>query len=106
VCEVLRHPREYIGQTFTFTGTFFHGVHATYFLPEEKCGNDAAIQAVGSVPPATHGRATALVTAKGTIIVHQQRPESMIGKPPKTVAFSVTHVSNVETLPNPPKYYF
>jgi hypothetical protein len=101
VCEVLRHSREYIGQTFTFTGTFYHGVHGAYFLPEEKCGDDVAIRAVGSVPRATHGRASALVSAKGRIIVHQQQPERMIGKPPEVVAFSVAHVA--KALPNPPK---
>jgi len=33
-----------------------------------------------------------LVTAKGKITLHQQRPEPLIGKPSEVVAFSVTTV--------------
>jgi hypothetical protein len=99
VCEVLRHSREYLGHTFTFTGTFYHGVHGAYFLPEEKCGDDVAIRAVGSMPPATRGRASELVSAKGRIIVHQQQPGRMIGKPPEVVAFSVAQVKKATDRP-------
>ena len=89
VCDVLTHPREYLGQTVTFTGTFFHGVHATYFRPEGKCADALSIQAVGAIPPPKHGLTSALATAEGTIVVHHQLPERMIGKPAEVVAFSV-----------------
>jgi len=98
-CEVLKHPREYMGQTFTFTGTFYHGVHATYFRPEEKCRGGVGIQAVGSLPPPTCGRASALVIDTGRIIVHKQNPQRMIGKPAEAIAFSVARVAKVAASP-------
>jgi hypothetical protein len=95
VCEVLSNPREYIGQEFTFEGFFVHGVHATYFLPDPKCGDQAAIQAVGFTPLAYGRRRSVLVTARGKILIHRQTPEPRIGKPDQVIAFSVTHVSNI-----------
>jgi hypothetical protein len=93
VCEVLSHTRDYIGETFTFAGTFFHGVHAIYFFPQHKCGDDIAVQAVGAVPPPIHGRGSSLVFATGSIVIHQQIPEPMIGKPAEVVAFSVAETA-------------
>jgi hypothetical protein len=103
VCEVLKHPREYLGQTFTFTGTFFYGVHGTYFLPQEKCSGDVGIRAVDSVPPPIHGRVSALVTAKGKLILHRQTPEPSIGKPAEVVAFSIARVIKAVTSRSPSK---
>jgi hypothetical protein len=101
VCAVLTHPREYVGQTFTFKGRFFHGVHATYFVPENQCDAHLGIQAVGSVPSATNGRGTGMFTAKGKFVIHRQRPERMTGKPAEVVAFSVLHTAKVLASPKP-----
>ena len=95
VCQVLRQPRHYLGQTFSFKGTFYHGVHSTYFMPEQKCGSNMAIQAIGFVSPATRGRSSALVVAKGRIAIHRQTPEPEIGKPAETIAFLVISVARV-----------
>ena len=95
VCEVLSHPREYLGQEFTFTGMFFFGVHNAYFLPTEKCDAKLEITAVGSMPRPTQGRDTVLVSVTGTIVIHRQIPEPMIGKPAEVIAFSVTRTQAV-----------
>ncbi len=102
VCAVLKQPREYLGQTFTFTGRFYYGVHGAYFLPAERCGGDLAIRAVGWVPPRIRGRDSRLFTAKGRIVIHQQTPERMIGKPAEVVAFSIEHLEEILEFLHPP----
>jgi hypothetical protein len=105
VCEVLKHPIEYVGHRVKLRGVVTSLEHGAYFEPYPACAKPEAIR-VQDFPWDSYRRAGGqkgvgvLVTVDGTLAI---RPTAISiqkrGGPDKQVVLSVRHVSDVVLAP-------